>query len=429
MVRSGPGLKNCDQTEPYEALNDTIKTSNLVSEDYHHALDLSSQPSYTELQSSNNLLQCFLIEGMTSLSPSIKFVQSNKPYFFGHRNISRLSLQLQPVMIRRNHEQQSMLFCNNIYELLLNISSNDYQQTTHGDLDLIVSFGYFYCLHYPKQQQNKNQLPADLETLKNDYFIPYLTDTYLPSTIVHPIEDTAKIQQIFYQVNHTIKPEYYDKSNPIKLKFLWLKMELESQKNETIVICLNQINGHEILIKFDKHGFIKTIIQQPKIWFKYFQYKHQQPYNVENDDDFNSLLYELRSNGVICTSELIFNCSDENIYLKQFNPSHPTTLPLRSELIPILSIDVITNKFTYGNLYHIHVIHKYKLHFLNDNYSKMNCTKDYFINQQQKIQRLVEMHIDINELLKIKNKNDRQCTIKQIWSICQELYEMLNISD
>ncbi|CAF1585548.1 unnamed protein product, partial [Didymodactylos carnosus] len=187
--------------------NDTIKTSNLVSEDYHHALDLSSQPSYTELQSSNNLLQCFLIEGMTSLSPSIKFVQSNKPYFFEHRNISRLSLQLQPVMIRRNHEQQSMLFCNNIYELLLNISSNDYQQTTHGDLDLIVSFGYFYCLHYPKQQQNKNQLPTDLETLKNDYFIPYLTDTYLPSTIVHPIEDTAKIQQIFYQVNHTIKPE------------------------------------------------------------------------------------------------------------------------------------------------------------------------------------------------------------------------------
>ncbi|CAF1604681.1 unnamed protein product, partial [Didymodactylos carnosus] len=153
--------------------NDIMKESTLIFDQ----LTSSPQSSSAELPCSNNncnFTQIFFIDGMTSLSSSIKYIRSNKPSFREHENMIRFDLQLPSRRIQINHEQHSALFYNKLHDILLNESASEYKQSIHGDVELIISFGYFYCLHYPKQQHT-NDLPTDLETLANDYFLPYLT--------------------------------------------------------------------------------------------------------------------------------------------------------------------------------------------------------------------------------------------------------------
>ncbi|CAF1597551.1 unnamed protein product [Didymodactylos carnosus] len=152
-------------------------------------------------------------------------------------------------------------------------------------------------------------------------------------------------------------PNPYDTSpTGIKLKLIWIELPLKPQTNNIFVFCINQRDQHEILIEFTKDGFFTKAIKQPKIWFKCFEFKQL------SDNDSNSFLYEIRSNGIPMNESDLLNCQLN----QKFDPQNPTSLPLFDYIQRILSTGVVIDKFKYENRYDIQVIHRQRIFYLDD---------------------------------------------------------------
>ena len=183
-------------------------------------------------------------------------------------------------------------------------------------------------------------------------------------------------------------------------------MNFIDHQYEIIVICLDTQSNSEICMHFDKNGRIKSINNQPKIFFKCF---HQQSSLYRPD-----ILYEFRSYSTENNRNYSLIFKDETL----LDPTHPLTLPLQDNIVPIVSYSIIRNIFQYRHI-EIHITRTYSpIHYKNDNFYKLRCVLGYIEQIEQ--QHSIELHVHMNNEVLNREK------LRYIMAIAVELSQMLD---
>jgi len=337
--------------------------------------------------------QFVLIDGMNSISPPIRLIPSNKPFYSQHEDFIRVRLELLPTGISNAFISSSSL-ASLLFEQIAALKIPMKHRST---MKLSISFGYFYLL---KDSKDQRILPKDLQTLINEYF--------LPSTIIEMTKKNEfSLQQIFYKSNHQIRDEYMESNDDrLQLIFPWFKMNFIEHRREILLICFDRRNQSEIFIHFDKNGRIQNIETSSQIFFKCF---HQQSSLYRPD-----LLYECRSS----TFENVQFRSQIFQHETLLDPTNPLTLPFHSHIVPMLSYSRIANIFEYEHI-QVHIVRHYSpIHYKNNDYDPLLCTLAYFDEIEQ--QNSVEIHLPINE-----EKLLDQQKLRSMISLASELSQML----
>ena len=162
---------------------------------------------------------------MESFSSPIRLSSSSKPFYVEHDDLVRFRIELP---LFSSSPSLSSLFINQLSSLQPTINSDQFST-------FVISFGYIYLLKYPEQRFASSDYPKTLDCLLNQHFLPSLSTTFLPSTILERIEITEDnshcLQQVFYKPNHRIKREV----NDISTYFIFRKFHFSSSKSYRIV--------------------------------------------------------------------------------------------------------------------------------------------------------------------------------------------------
>jgi len=184
-------------------------------------------------------------------------------------------------------------------------------------------------------------------------------------------------------------------------------MNFIDHQREIILICFDRYSNNEICVHFDKNGRIKLIKNLPKNFLKCF---HQQNSSYRPD-----ILYEFRSYSTINHQNHSFIFKNETL----LDPTHPLTLPLHENIIPIVSYSIITNIFQYNDI-QVHIIRTYTpIHYKNDDFYKFRCILGYIEQIEQ--QHSIEIHVQIN-----KNEELNRDKLRYIIAVATELSQMLD---
>ncbi|CAF1212000.1 unnamed protein product [Adineta ricciae] len=344
--------------------------------------------------------QFILIDGMASSSSPIRLSSSPKPFYVEHGDLVRFRIELP---LFSSSPSLSSLFINQLSSLQPTINPNQFST-------FVISFGYIYLLKYPEQRFASSDYPKTLDCLLNQHFLPSLSTTFLPSTILERIEITEDnshcLQQVFYKPNHRIKREFIELiSDSLYLIFPWFKMKFIEHQREIILICFNLDSQQEIFVHFDKSGRIKSIEILPKLFFKCF---HQQTSSHRLD-----ILYEFRSYSTIPPQ----NYSSIFKHQTLLDPTQPLTLPFEKGIIPIISYSRINNSFQSDNI-QVHIQRIYSpIHYKNDDFYKLRCVLGYLEQEQQ---RSIELRVEMS-----RKEDFNRDKLRYIMSLAVELSQML----
>lgn len=183
-------------------------------------------------------------------------------------------------------------------------------------------------------------------------------------------------------------------------------MNLIEHRREILVICFDLHTRTELCLHFDKNGRFQFVESSPKLHWKCFQ--QQQEADARRPD----LLYEYRSSTSITDPNRSWLFKDETL----LDPTHPLTLPLQSNIVPVLSFSRITNIFAYAQL-EVHLVRtRSPVHFKNDDFYPVRCTLGSFEQEHS-----VEIHRPLNE-----SKGLSRDTLRFLISMANELGQMLD---